>query len=196
MGLSQGLSLAKVRERPFGVQSLRAAPAGSRCGSRAWGSAGAVLRGAPRACKKSLRSPPPMSGCQAADAPALASSPSISRVALPSPSPAVPCPRPDAQTWLFQPGAMRTSERPHRALQRAADLRASGPRRATAGRAGGSGTTRTPASASELRPAYLRRPGPRGRPGGRTQVEGRERPVAATAAATRPPRSPLGRLRL
>lgn len=94
----------------------------------------------------------------------------------------------------FQAWALRTSERPHRALQRAADLRAWGPRRAAAGRAGGSGTTRTPASAPELRPAYLRRPGPRGRPGGRTQVEGRERPVAATEAATRPPRSPLGRL--
>lgn len=36
MGPSQGLLLAKVQERLFGVQSLRAAPAGSRCGSRAW----------------------------------------------------------------------------------------------------------------------------------------------------------------
>lgn len=36
----------------------------------------------------------------APDAPALASSPSASRVALRSPGPAVPCPRPGAQTWL------------------------------------------------------------------------------------------------
>lgn len=47
----------EVRLRPLGLQNPRAAPAGSRCGSPAPGSGGAVLRSAPRAPVRMAPSP-------------------------------------------------------------------------------------------------------------------------------------------